>query len=252
MTEDTTTGPAPRGRLAAVGPVPLLAALLAVDLALIAASVVRLVTAGPDLTDPWLLETDGGWAEVVGYAHQAVLGLLLLALCLLTRHLVWAAYAALFLLALADDSLRLHENRGAWLADRLAARLWFPPDGFLGLRASDLGELLLWALLAAAPLLAAVLLHRRADGWDRRASRGMAVLVAAYVFCGAVLDQVHVLFLDSWVGDVVGTVEDGGELVVLSASVGYVAGRLADRRRARAAGGPGAGRSAATPVPVRG
>jgi hypothetical protein len=64
----------------------------------------------------------------------------------------------------------------------------------------------------------------------------MAVLVAAYVFFGAVLDQVHVLFLDSWFGDVLGTVEDGGELVVLSVSVTYVLGRLADRRAGTADG----------------
>jgi hypothetical protein len=54
----------------------------------------------------------------------------------------------------------------------------------------------------------------------------MAGLLAAYVFFGAVLDQVHVLFLDSWLGDVLGTLEDGGELLVLSTTVVYVVGRL--------------------------
>jgi hypothetical protein len=222
---DTHTAPARRGT-ARLGPVPLLAALVAVDLALVVASVVRLATSGPSLTDPWLLETDGGWAEYAGYAQQAVLVVLLLALGWAGRHLVWAAYAVLYLCALADDALRLHENEGAWLADRLAAHLWFPSDGFLGLRADDLGELLVWGLLAAVPVAAAALLHRRADRWNRRASLGMAGLVAAYVFCGAVLDQVHVLFLDSWIGDVLGTLEDGGELLVLSATVVYVLGRL--------------------------
>jgi hypothetical protein len=222
---DTRTPPARRG-IARTGPVPLLAALVAVDLALVVAAAVRLATSGPSLTDPWLLETDGGWAEYAGYTQQAVLVVLLLALGWVTRHLVWVAYAVLFACALADDALRLHENRGAWLADRLAVRLWFPPDGFLGLRADDLGELLVWGLLAAVPVAAAVLLHRRGDRRNRRASIGMAGLVAAYVFFGAVLDQVHVLFLDSWLGDVLGTLEDGGELLVLSTTVVYVVGRL--------------------------
>ncbi len=226
MTSDPTTRPTVRARIASIGPVPLLVALVCVDLALVAASVVRLGTAGPSLTDRWLLETDGGWAEYAGYTQQAVLVVLLLALSWVTRHLVWVAYAVLFACALADDALRLHENKGAWLADRLAAHLWFPSDGFLGLRADDLGELLVWGLLAAVPVAAAALLHRRADRWNRRASLGMAGLVAAYVFCGAVLDQVHVLFLDSWIGDVLGTLEDGGELLVLSATVVYVLGRL--------------------------
>lgn len=234
MTTETSTRPTLRARLASLGPVPLLGVLVAVDLALIVAGLVRLEVAGPSLTDPWLLETDAGLAEYAGYVQQAGLVVLLLALCWATRHLVWAAYAVLFLCALADDYLRLHETRGAWLADRLAAHLWFPSDGFLGLRANDLGELLVWGLLAAVPVLAAVVLHRRSDGWNRRASLGMAALIAVYVFFGAVLDQVHVLVLDSWVGDVVGTLEDGGELVALSASVVYVVGRLGDRLRGRA------------------
>jgi hypothetical protein len=68
----------------------------------------------------------------------------------------------------------------------------------------------------------------------------MAVLVAAYVFFGAVLDQVHVLFLDSWFGDVVGTLEDGGELLVLSATVVFVAGRLLAATTTAGSDGPAA------------
>ena len=177
--------------------------------------------------------------------------MLLLALSWVTRYRLWVAYAGLFARALADDALRLHENKGAWLADRLAAHLWFPSDGFLGLRANDLGELLVWGLLAAVPVAAAVLLHRRGDRWNRRAGLGMAVLVAAYVFFGAVLDQVHVLFLDSWFGDVLGTVEDGGELVVLSVSVTYVLGRLADRRRRETTGWLPEGSRTGSPRPTR-
>jgi len=231
MITDTRTRPTLRARLASLGPVPLFAVLVTVDLTLIAAGLVRLVVAGPSLTDRWLLETDGGVAEYAGYLQQAALVVLLLALCWAARSLVWAAYAVLFLCALADDYLRLHETKGAWLADRLAAHLWFPSDGFLGLRANDLGELLVWGLLAAVPVLAAVVLHRRSDGWNRRASLGMAALIAVYVFFGAVLDQLHVLVSDSWLGDVVGTLEDGGELLALSASVVYVVGRLGARLR---------------------
>lgn len=228
-----------RVRLASLGPVPLLAALVAVDLALIVAGLARLEVAGPSLDDPWLLETDRGVSEYAGYVQQAVLVVLLLALARATRRLVWVAYSVLFFAALADDFLRLHEKKGAWLADRLAVHLWFPSDGLLGLRANDWGELLVWGLLAAVPVLAAVVLHRRSDRWNRRASWGMAAVIAVYVFFGAVLDQAHVLVQDSWLGDVLGTLEDGGELLALSAAVFYVVGRLgaAPRPRGRT-GGP--------------
>jgi hypothetical protein len=230
MTTQTMNHPALRSRVLPLRPMPLLVALVAVDLALVAASVVRLVVAGHSFTDPWLLETDGGWAEVFGYVQQGAIALLLLVLAVLTRRLVFVPWAALFAFALADDSLRLHENKGAWLAEMLDRKLWFP-DSLLGLRANDLGEMIVWGLLAVAPLAAVALLHRRGDAWTRRAGVGLAVLTAAYVFFGAVVDQFHVLFLDSWLGDVVGTVEDGGELIVLSVVVVYVVGRIASARR---------------------
>jgi hypothetical protein len=236
MTTGMTTRPSLRARIASLGPAWLLAALFALDLALVVVGLVRLEVSGPSPTDPWLLETDRGVSEYAGYAQQAALVVLLLALARVTRHLVWAACSVLFLAALADDSLRLHETKGAWLADRLAAHLWFPSDGFMGLRANDWGELLVWGLLAAVPVLAAVLLHLRSDAWNRRASWGMAALIAVYVFFGAVLDQAHVLVADSWLGDVLGAMEDGGELLALSAAVVYVVGRL--RERAPGAGAP--------------
>ena len=36
-----------------------------------------------------------------------------------SRRPIWAGWAALFLAALADDQMRLHENKGAWLAEKL-------------------------------------------------------------------------------------------------------------------------------------
>jgi hypothetical protein len=218
-----------RSRIAGLGPVRLLAALVAVDLVLVGISLTRSLVVGDSLDDPWLLETDRGWSEFVGYAHQGTAAVLLLALAYVSRHALWAAFAAILLCALADDFLRLHENYGGWLADRLEVRLGFP-ESVAGLRTSDLGEMAVWGVLAVVPVLAALLLYSRSDAPNRRAGRVMAGLLAAYVFFGAVVDQLHVLFLDSWVGDLVGAMEDGGELVVLSLCVVYALGLLAAAR----------------------
>ncbi|MGY1673604.1 hypothetical protein [Geodermatophilus sp. SYSU D00710] len=212
--------------------VAALVALVAVDLALVVASVGHLLTAdGPaDRGGPWVLETDRGFAEQWGYLQQATIAFLLVVLALYSRRWVFLPWAAVFAAALADDSLRLHENRGAWLADRLGERLWFP-DGLLGLRANDLGEILVWGLLAVVPVVAAALLHRRSDAATRRASLGVAALLAGYVLFGGLVDQLHVLVMHTAIGDAVGTVEDGGELVVLSLTVAYALGLLAAARR---------------------
>jgi hypothetical protein len=237
MTTQETNPPLAPARIRSLLSVPLLAVLLLVDSAFVVASVVYEERFGLDVLDPspWLLEADGGYSETWGYVLQAGIALGLVALTVVSRRPIWVGWAALFVAALADDKLRLHENKGAWLAEMLDKKLWFPPDGFLGLRANDLGEILVWGLLSIVPLAVVVVWHWRSDRWTRRASIALAVLVAAYVFFGGVVDQLHVLVLDTPLEEAMGTVEDGGELIVLSLVVTYVVGLLARARQMRSA-----------------
>lgn len=237
MTTLESRSPSVPARIGSLLSMRLLVPLLLVDLAFVVVSVVHEARFGIDLQDPspWALEADGGYSETWGYVLQAALAVSLVVLAVLSRRPVWVGWAALFAAALADDKLRLHENKGAWLADRLGERLWFPPDGFLGLRANDLGEILVWGLLSVVPLAVVVLCLRTSDRRTRRANLGVAVLVAAYVFFGGVVDQLHVLVLDTPLEGVMGTVEDGGELVVLSVTVTFVVGLLGRARQARSA-----------------
>jgi hypothetical protein len=240
-------------RLGARVPVALLVALLAVDLVLITTSVVRLAVHGPSLTDPWLLETDDGWAEVFGYLQQATIAVLLLGLAFAARRWIFAAFATVYVCALADDSLRLHERKGAWLADRLGHRLWFPENGLFGLRADDLGEMLFWGLMTVVPLTAVVLLYLRGDAATRRTARVLAALLGAYIFVGGVLDQLHVLVMDTWFGGVMSVLEDGGELVVLSVTLVCAVALLRSARAERRSPAPvpqAAPRSLAPPAPA--
>ncbi|RBY86131.1 hypothetical protein [Blastococcus sp. TF02A-26] len=204
----------------------VLVVLLAVDVALVAASAaVDSPGAGPG-DGALSLETDGGLVEYVGYLHQLVLVVLLLTVSRLGGARVWTAWAAVFALVLVDDSVRLHETLGDRAADGLGL-----PDGVAGLRADDLGELVVWGLLAVAPLVWLVALHRRSDRETQRASLRLAVPVAVYAFCGIVVDQVHAMGRDgSWAG-VLGTLEDGGELVALSVTVAHVVTLVGAARR---------------------
>lgn len=230
MTTETSGPGGMRARIAATQWMPVLVALVMADLAFIGASVWHLAL---DVrTGPWLLETDGGHAEQFGYVQQAAIAVLLLVLALATRRGVFVAWGALYACALADDSLRLHENKGAWLADRIGEHFWFP-DGLLGLRANDLGEMLVWGLLGVVPLAAAILLHRRSDPSTRRDSLALAALLALYMFFGGVVDQLHVLVMDTPIDDAVGTLEDGGEMIALSLTLAFAIGLLAAARRRR-------------------
>ena len=242
MIMQESRSPSVLARIGSLLSMRLLVPLVVVDLAFVVGSVVQEARFGIDLQDPspWLLEADGGYSETWGYLLQAALAASLVTLAVLSRRPVWLGWAALFAAALADDKLRLHENKGAWLADRLGERLWFPPDGFLGLRANDLGEILVWGLLSVVPLTVVALCLRNSDHRTRRANLGVAVLVAAYVFFGGVVDQLHVLVLDTPLAGSTGTVEDGGELVVLSLTLAHVATLLRRAVRARRARSTGA------------
>lgn len=120
-----------------------------------------------------------------------------------------------------DDALQLHEWDGV-----------LAPGGTslseAGSSGSDLGELLVWAVLGT-PLLGAILItHRRSDGAAQDTSRRLAALTVALVVLAAVVDAVHARTTGTlaWV---LGTVEDGGELVVLSLIVVVLATEVSAR-----------------------
>jgi len=211
--------------------------LLAADLALVVASgVIRGIGGADDEARlrAWLLETDGGWPERFGYAQQVAVGVLLVLLWHRTRRRVWLAWAGLYSVVLADDSLRLHERLG----DQLARALELP-DGLAGLRGDDLGELTAWGLLAVVPLAVVVRLHRRSDRGTRAASLGLAALACGYAFFGIGVDQLHAAARNGPWELLAGTVEDGGELLALSVTVAYAGTLLGAARRRRPAGEDG-------------
>jgi hypothetical protein len=213
---------APGARLSLV-----LAVLLVTDLLLIAASLEAQRRGWSDgRYRQWLLRVEGGWPEQFGYAKEAGCAALLLLVRRRTREGVFAAWAAVFACALVDDRLQVHERAGRLLARHLPL-----PERFAGLREQDLGELAVWGLLGVLPLVAVVVLHRRSPGHVRAASRGMAVVVAGFVFFGVVVDQVHSMTLGGPLDRGLGVLEDGGELVMLSVAVWYAGALLAAARR---------------------
>jgi hypothetical protein len=194
--------------------VTVFAGLAAVDVWLVQEHLRIHQEEGSQLAREWLLTTDRGIPERVGYAKLGVAGLLLALVAFLRRRWVFGVWAAVLLLALVDDSMRVHETAGRWLAER-----WHLTEGVLGLSAQDVGELAVWGLLGVVPLLVAVVLHRRSDPRTRRAGTAVAAVVGLYAFCGIVMDQVHQLGASGPYAQLLTVVEDGGELIALSLAV---------------------------------
>ena len=224
---DHPGGSAARVRRMAVA---LLVVLLAVDAVLIGGHVVHAL--GPDgrgwlATSRWSVERDRGVPEVWGYLQFSLVIAGLVFLGRLRRQPVYPAWALAFAVVVLDDGMMVHERGG-----RVLVRLMGSPAEIAGFRAQDAGEMTVWALLGAGVAVVLLLAHRRSDAAARGRSAALVVPVGVFLFFGMVLDQLHGLaderlHLPSWVNAVVGTVEDGGELVSGSVILAFVGALVA-------------------------
>ena len=205
-----TQAPAPR-----LGHVRLfLLLLLSADLAFVGMHLVHALT--PYLGDRlYSLETDRGYAEMFQYVKTFWIALLLGALWWQTRERAFAAWMLLFGYLLCDDALQVHEKGGYAVAKLLGLA------GAFGLRAQDLGELALSAAVGGTLLGAIALLSVRGSRDVRHASLDLTGLLAILVFFGIVVDMLHVGASGGAAQVALGTLEDGGEMLAMSAACGY-------------------------------
>jgi hypothetical protein len=154
-----------------------------------------------------LLGTEGGYPEMFNYVQLAVLTGLLLLIFARTRQPIYAALGLVFLLALADDALRLHERAGSFAAG-------MGLSGAAGLQAQQLGELLYFALVGLA--MVAVLAHGfvSSAAEDRKIGGIFALWIGLLGFCAVLVDVLYVA-LSEWTGAgfIFAIAEDGGEML---------------------------------------
>ncbi|MCM2973404.1 hypothetical protein [Larsenimonas suaedae] len=141
------------------------------------------------------------------YAQGLMLVAVFMFLVGFSRHgsRAFLALAALYAFVWFDDTMMYHEHVGAFLDQRGITSSWN------GLRAQDVGELIGWGL-AAIPM---ALIFLWAWLGRRKGDVGMLVVFGAcfglLVFCGVVVDMLHMLLGGGDAMDV-GWVEDGGEI----------------------------------------
>jgi hypothetical protein len=162
------------------------------------------------------LETDKGYAEIFQYVKFFWIVLLLALIWLRRREGIFLAWMLLFAYLLGDDSMQLHEHGG-----HVLARLW----GFnnaLGLRGQDFGELAFSATVGLAFLVLILLMYWRSAPAARGQSRTLAFYLGIVVFFGVFVDVLHILARDVAGGELLGAVEDGGEMFAISIVCWYV------------------------------
>lgn len=209
-------------------PLLVLAVLMSGDLLFIALHLVHLQTSLLP-SNRWSIAQDHGYAEMFQYLKYAAICLVLWQLFVTTRLRVMLGWLAVFGFLLLDDAGRVHERFGL----AFAAATHLPDIG--SLRARDIGELV-FALLAGLIVLPLVVF-----GWLRGArpariiSIDLALLLVALAGCGVGADFVHRMLSVTSMDVLVGLIEDGGELFVLSLACAYIVQWLTPQVRFRPA-----------------
>lgn len=172
----------------------------------------------PGLDNPMFsVEHDKGYPELYQYVKYVWIIVFLVYLALKNRSLQYVSWALVFTYALADDSFQIHENVGGLVAKNLH---FAPP---FGLRLQDFGELAVSATAGVILLPLLVWAYKSGSQMFRKVFQDMSLLMLALAFFGVVVDMVHsATHLGRKVELILGFVEDGGEMLVVSFILWYV------------------------------
>lgn len=203
----------------------LLLILLSVDFAFILINVVAVVAKDAHLISsvPTMLKIteDRALPEDFNYLKWLVICVALVWTSLRDRWLAPVLWAVVFLIILVDDSFQLHERVGSSLSG------WFELHDSALFDGKDIGELAVFAAMGLLSLSIVAVLLRQRDHASRLLSRRYLLIVLILGFFGVGIDAVHSVIAHQTYGtsittvlsQLLGMVEDGGEMLVASLAV---------------------------------
>ena len=193
----------------------LLVLLILADLVFIYLHVLHVFT--PRLPENlYSLSQDRGYAEFFQYTKQLWAAVLFLVIALKQRRLLYFMFSLLFTYFLFDDSFEFHEQMGALLADTLHLQPFF------GLRAVDMGELLVSVLFGGLFFAGIGITYLMSSPPRRRVANQLILMVVIMAAFGILLDMGEIIIQDRGVSEVVKIMEEGGEMLVMSLITWFV------------------------------
>jgi len=167
----------------------------------------------------FFISLDLGYAEVFQYIKEFWIVLLLLMLFKEKGKTVFLAWSFLFIYILLDDSLKIHETFGEYLANIFEFQSRF------NLRAKDFGELGTSFLFGGFLFLFLVLSYIKSDVRGKIISSNLFILFVILIFFGVFIDMLGIIFHGrSIVNHLFILIEDGGEMMIMSVIVAYLFG----------------------------
>ena len=162
------------------------------------------------------IEQDRSYAEMFQYIKELWIVALLFFMAIRNMKLTYFLWACLFVYLLLDDSFRLHERLAYFVVT------WFGIQPEFGLRALDIGELVVSSCIGIFFLVAIWAVYYKSSFSERRTAKRLGALVVLLAVFGVLLDMLHILIHGFGAAIVAGMIEDGGEMIVMSVITWYV------------------------------
>lgn len=193
----------------------LVTLFLATDVVLIFLHILYVYT-GVISNPSFSIEEERGYAEIFQYFKEYWLALLLCFLAVRGRSLLYLSWSLLFFYLLLDDALQIHEKLGYAISYKLKFSAGF------NLRTEDFGELAVSALVGLFFLIFIATAYRFSDRLSKEISRYLIMMLFTLALFGIAVDMVHAAVRSPSLHTLLGLVEDGGELVVMSVITCFV------------------------------
>ncbi len=164
--------------------------------------------------DRFSIGRDRGFPEMFNYLKVSIIVAVLTATYLRSRVTPCLIIALCFAYVGLDDSLRIHEQLGAYLADSLAL------PAIAGMSAEALGQVLGFAAVGSVITSAFVIGWLYTDATYRRLFLVFAILLCALSFFAVLVDALHQMARSHSrvISGLLGLIEDGGEMLVITLS----------------------------------
>lgn len=199
------------------GSLEFLALFLLTDLAILAIHIAAHLFETGTPHDYWSVAADRSFGESFQYIKELWLVFSFAMLIRFRTDWIYGSLSLLFCYMFLDDLFFIHERVG----ESIALRLNFQP--MFNLRAVDFGELIVNAIAGS---LFAILVggsYWFGNRGFRHVCGRVLILLSAVVFCGIVLDVLHVIIATPFphLNGVFDLLEDGGEMIFMSVLCWY-------------------------------
>ena len=160
------------------------------------------------------IERNSGYAEIYQYIKEFWIVVLLFITALKRSHIIYFSWSLLFMYLLLDDSLQIHEKFGHYLVN------YFDFQPMFHLQAQDLGELSVSMFFGFLLFTFIGVSYFFGSHIAKKISKHLFILVMSLAFFGVFVDMLHAAI--PWGKSILGLIEDGGEMLIMSIIVWYV------------------------------